>query len=81
VLSLLRLQNVDLAPTRGKGPCVLSPDPEQDKLGRVAEVEADAAAVRLSILADLVPYEICFVFESPGTKDLQALLEECIRYP
>src|SRR5262249_11933800 len=68
-------EDVDLPPPRGLG-AQPTPDSEQEQLGDIAEVEADAAAVGAAVLADLQPYEVCFVSEAPLFHHAQTLAEE-----
>ena len=69
VLALLRSDEVDLRPCRGKGSVVLAANAKQEDFSHVAEVEADTTAVRASILSDLFPYDITLVFKSPSLHD------------
>jgi hypothetical protein len=53
-------------PPQGRaGARVLAADAEQQDLGHVAKVEADAAPVRPAVLADFVPDDVAFVGEPP----------------
>src|SRR5262249_36593783 len=65
VLALAGGDEVDLTPARRKGPRgrPSAAHPEQDQLGDIAEVEADAAPVAAAVLADFVPDEIGLVAE------------------
>ena len=64
-----------------QGAGVAAAGAEQDDLGDVAEVEADAAAVGAAVLADLVPDEVRLVLEAPGFEDAEAVGKERVRDP
>lgn len=81
VLALPRLDHVDLAAARRLGAGVPPAGAEQDQLGDVAEVEADAAPIRAAILADFVPDEVGFVLESPSFHNPQPLRQKGIWNP
>jgi hypothetical protein len=72
VLLLSADDNVNLPTTRRKGPKVALHTEEQ-KLGHVAEVEADAPSIGTTIFANLVPYDVGFVTESPGLHNMKGL--------
>jgi hypothetical protein len=72
VFALLSGEEIHLTAARRKRAGVLAPDAKKDKLRDVAEVEADAAAVRAAILPNLVPDDVGFVLEAPCLHDLNA---------
>ena len=53
--------------------------PEQDDLGHVPEVEADATPVGTAVLPNLVPDEIGLVLEAPRGEYVQAVREQRVR--
>src|SRR5690349_6102575 len=69
VLALARRQEIYLSATRRQGARVLAAHAEQDELGYVAEIEADAAPIGAAILAHLVPNDVGLVGEAPGFHD------------
>ena len=81
MLALAALDHVDLAASGRLGAHVLAAGAEQQDLGHVAEIEADAAPVRAAVLADLVPDDVGLVVEPPGAQDLEPLGQECVRHP
>src|SRR4030088_3747141 len=64
MLALARRQQVHLPPPRRQRARVLAAYAEQDELGDVAEIEADAAPVRAAVLAHLVPDDVGLVGEA-----------------
>ena len=73
VFALAGLEHVHLAAAGGQGAGVLAADAEQQDLGDVAEVEADAAAVGAAVLAHLVPDQVRLVGNLPRPQHLQPL--------
>src|SRR5579863_530424 len=61
MLAFAGLDHVDLAAARRERARVLAANAEQNDLGHVAEVEADASAVGAAVFADLVPDDIGFI--------------------
>ena len=81
MLPLAALDDIDLAATRSQRAGILPADAEKDQFGRVAKVKADAAPIRATVLADLVPDDVALVREAPGGQDPKALGKERIRHP
>jgi hypothetical protein len=81
MLALARGQQIDLSPSRREGAGVLAADAEQDQFGDVAEVEADAAAVRAAVLADLVPDDVGLVGEAPRLHHGEAIGQHRVGAP
>ena len=80
MLTLARLDHIDRrAPRRQRSHG--SFDTEQDRLRDIAEVEADAAAVRPTVFAPLGPDDIRDVAEPPRLHHLQSLRKQGVGYP
>ena len=58
MFALARRQQVHLSSSRSQRAGVLAAHTEQNQFGDIAEVEADAAAVRAAILPNFVPNDI-----------------------
>ena len=80
MLPLAGGEQVHLPPAWRKRP-QMPPHAEEDQLGDVAEVEADAPPVRTAVAADLVPHEIGLVGEPPLLHHEQAVCEQGVRHP
>src|SRR5689334_6018597 len=65
MLPLPRPDVIHLRAAGRQGPRALAPYPEQDELGYVPEVEADAEPIGAAILPDLMPDDVGFVLEAP----------------
>src|SRR5215813_10196398 len=65
VLALARRQQVHLAAAGRERSSILAAHAEQDQLGHVAEIKADAAPIRAAVLPDLVPDDVGLVGEAP----------------
>jgi hypothetical protein len=81
VLALALGDQVHLAAARRERAVVLAAHAEQHELGDLAEVEADAPAVRAAVAARLEPDEVGLVVEAPGGHHAQALGEQRVRHP
>src|SRR5262249_17974818 len=79
MLALARRQQVHLPPPRRERARVFAAHAEEDKLGHVAEIKADPAAVRAAVLAHLVPDDVGFVAEAPGLHHREAVGQERVR--
>jgi len=80
VLLLTSHYNIDLPTARSQRPEVAL-DPEKEKLRDVAKVKPHATPVRTSILANLVPYNVRLVGESPRLHDVQGLKKKGVGAP
>ena len=81
MLALARRQQIHLPPPRRERARVPAAHAEQQQLGHVAEIEADPAAVRTAVLADLVPDDVGLVAEPPRLHHREALRQERVRAP
>jgi len=80
VLLLAADEHVHLAPPRRQR-AQAPADAEQQQLSHVAEVEAHAAAIRPTILPNLVPDNIGLVTKTPGTHDFETLRQQRVGAP
>src|SRR5262245_23906146 len=79
VFAFARGEQIDLSPAGRERARVPALDAEQDQLGHVAEIEADAAPVRAAVLAYLVPHEIGLVGEAPRLHHGEAFRQQRVR--
>src|SRR5262249_1217240 len=81
VFTLARGQQIYLPPSRCERAGVRTTHAEQDKLGYVAEIEADTAAIRTAVRADFVPDDVGLVGKAPRLHQREALGQQRVRAP
>lgn len=78
MLTLHRLDHVDLTSARIERSGILATDAEQQQFRDVAEVKADSAAIGAPILTHLVPDNIRNIAETPSIHNAQTTGQERI---
>src|SRR6516164_4426568 len=81
VLALTRFDVIDLPPSRRERAGVLAAHAEQNQFRYVAEIEADATAIRTAVFADFVPDDVGLVAEAPRLHHREAVGQQRIRAP
>lgn len=81
MLTLARLNHVDLTAAGIKCACVLAPHAEQQQLGDIAEIESHSAPVRAAVLTHFVPDDIGDVPEAPSFHHAQAIRQQRVGHP
>ena len=81
MLALARREQINLPPPRRERARILAAHAEQNQLGDIAKIEADAATIRAAILAHLMPDDIGFVGEAPRLHDRDAIRQHRIWAP
>lgn len=81
MFALAGLDHVDLTSAGIERTGVLAAHAEQDDLGDIPEIEADAASVRPAVLPHLVPDQVGLVLEPPGLHHPQSVGQKGIGHP
>ena len=81
MLALARCEIIHLRTPRRKRARVFAPHAEQQHLGDIAEIEADAAPIGPTVLPDLMPDDVGLVSEAPGFHHREPFGQQRIRRP
>jgi hypothetical protein len=80
MLPLTGLDDVDL-PASGLFGSQSPPRPEQQQFSRIPKIKPNASPIRAAIFADLVPYDVGFVSESPRFQHIEPFAQEGVWNP
>src|SRR5664280_969320 len=81
MFTLARSEQIHLPPTRRKRSCVLAAHTKQNILGDVAEINANAAAIRAAVFTDLMPDDVRLVGKTPSLHHRDSIGQQCIWAP